>query len=178
MPRQDRNKFTFWFGNIILGQVSLSWWGSHRLDWSLHSFILSFFFLIFCCYWSKNKTSIQFIKIGGTYWFINFILFVCLLSFQFLKCKSAVIGVPMCSGFLKEFSEGSCQLKLVFFFGILGDWVLALKMMECADVGCVGWLVFFLLFFFIGGVYFVVGAEGEEEEKTLDFWFVIVCMAY
>ena len=32
MPRQDRNKNTCRFGNVVLGQVTLSWWGSHRLD--------------------------------------------------------------------------------------------------------------------------------------------------
>ena len=32
MPRQDCNKNTCIFGNVVLGQVTLSWWGSHRLD--------------------------------------------------------------------------------------------------------------------------------------------------
>ena len=34
MPMQDRNKNTCRFGNVILGQVTLSWLGSDRLDWS------------------------------------------------------------------------------------------------------------------------------------------------
>ena len=32
MPRQDRNKNTIRFGNVVLGQVTLSYWGAHRLD--------------------------------------------------------------------------------------------------------------------------------------------------
>ena len=33
--RQDCNKNTIRFGKVVLGQVTISWWGSHRLDWSL-----------------------------------------------------------------------------------------------------------------------------------------------
>ena len=32
MPRQVRNKNTRRFDNVVLSQVTLSWWGSHQLD--------------------------------------------------------------------------------------------------------------------------------------------------